>query len=62
MTKRELLKQLKQDKKDLLNRLAIDDQVQNQNYKKGRRSLSQMFNNVNTKDKMIWGCVVMTTD
>jgi hypothetical protein len=53
MTKKELLKQLKQDKKDLLNRLANDDQVQNQNYKKGRRSLSQMFNNVNTRDKMV---------
>jgi hypothetical protein len=53
MTKRELLKQLKQNKKDLLNRLANDDRALNPNHKKGRRSLSQMFSNVNTKDKLV---------
>ena len=52
MTKKELLKQIKAQQKTLAQQLENDDRALNPNHKKGRRSLSQMFNNVNTKDKM----------
>ena len=53
MTKRELMKRIKQEQKMLAAKLENDDRAQNPNYKKGRRSFSQIFAGVNVKDKMI---------
>ena len=53
MTKKEKLKQLAQAQKELLKQLENDDRVANPNLKKGRRSFSQIFNNVNTKTPML---------
>ena len=53
MTKRELLKALKAERKKLIKELANDDRAPNPNYRKGRRSFREIFNDVNIKDKMI---------
>lgn len=53
MTKRELMQKLKADRKKLVKQLADDDRAPNPNYRKGRRSFREIFNDVNIKDKMV---------
>ena len=53
MNKREQLKKLNQERKELLKQLENDDRVTNPNLKKGRRSITQLFNRVDTKTPTI---------
>lgn len=53
MSKKEKLKQIRDAQKALAKQLENDDRVDNPNLKKGRRSFSEMFNNVDTKSAKI---------
>lgn len=53
MTKKEKLKRIRDAQKLLVKQLENDDRVDNPNLKRGRRSLSQIFNNVDIKSAKI---------
>ena len=53
MNKREKMKQIRDAQKALAKQLENDDRVDNPNLKKGRRSHSEIFNNIDTKSPKI---------
>lgn len=53
MNKREKMKQIRDAQKALAKQLENDDRVANPNLKKGRRSHSEIFNNVDIKTPML---------
>lgn len=53
MTKREIMRKLKAEQKALMRQLENDDKVANPNYRKGRRSYSEIFNGIDRHRKLI---------
>jgi len=53
VNKREKMKQIRDAQKALAKQLENDDRVDNPNLKKGRRSHSEIFNNIDTKSAKI---------
>ena len=53
MNKAEKLKQIKEQQKKLAQQLENDDRAPNPNYKKGRRSASEIFNGIDRRVKYI---------
>ena len=53
MTKREIMRKLKAEQKALMRQLENDVNVANPNYRKGRRSYSEIFNGIDRHRKLI---------